>query len=340
MRLCDLVDHTSIPPRRSRGMIKNLFLLYSMFVFMDCKEPKDKIYALLGLWDRGDLPPVVPNYQLRDEVVFGDVTRRMIEQSGSLIVLGYQNTREKEALPVPSWGVKFGCRAEDLPQPFGEIFNASGRSKITIPTRISSKDDKTLCLMGRSVDVISSRTSCIGNLHGQDIRPVLQAARKLIQRQKPAGFSIDRLGLTLMAGKNWFAQPTGSHDLKNFSDMLKWIDRHHMSPPEAERFDQHQGSLDNETVRAAHCCSTIVQACSKRRFFVTDSGRLGIGPHGLEDGDVIAVLHGSHVPFALRRAGNGGYHLIGACFVDGIMAGEMVQGPDSKRQKDARFHLV
>lgn len=65
-----------------------------------------------------------------------------------------------------------------------------------------------------------------------------------------------------------------------------------------------------------------------RRFAVTRKGCFVLGPDVLQEGDVVAVLRGGKVPFLLRRVsamGNdpeGGWVLVGECYVHGLMDGE------------------
>jgi hypothetical protein len=78
--------------------------------------------------------------------------------------------------------------------------------------------------------------------------------------------------------------------------------------------------------------------CRRRRFFITSSGRFGLGPIGTKFGDQVAVLFGSAVPLVLRqdkptfyswtynwihsraslRAGEKRYSFIGQAYVDGV----------------------
>ncbi|KAK4443440.1 hypothetical protein QBC34DRAFT_311031 [Podospora aff. communis PSN243] len=62
------------------------------------------------------------------------------------------------------------------------------------------------------------------------------------------------------------------------------------------------------------------------RFFTTEKGRCGIAPGGAQVGDEVYVLCGGRVPFLLRRVAEGGFCLVGGCFVDGIMMGEALRG--------------
>jgi len=65
-------------------------------------------------------------------------------------------------------------------------------------------------------------------------------------------------------------------------------------------------------------------------------------------GDVVVVLLGGKVPFVLRQVGGEGeggqWRLIGECYVDGVMYGEMVEERDGdgerKRLETEWFDLV
>ena len=73
--------------------------------------------------------------------------------------------------------------------------------------------------------------------------------------------------------------------------------------------------------------SAVSLICSWRRFFVTGSGHMGIGPVGMRRDDVVAVLFGSTTPFVVRRVDGMAkrYKLVGECYVHGIMDGELVE---------------
>jgi hypothetical protein len=66
-----------------------------------------------------------------------------------------------------------------------------------------------------------------------------------------------------------------------------------------------------------------------RRLFFTSAGHLGLGPAGMMSGDIVVVLFGGKMPFAIRQVDNIGngehWKLIGECYVDGVMYGEMVE---------------
>ncbi|KAI6090586.1 heterokaryon incompatibility protein-domain-containing protein [Hypoxylon rubiginosum] len=61
----------------------------------------------------------------------------------------------------------------------------------------------------------------------------------------------------------------------------------------------------------------------EQRLFITKSGNLGVGPFGMAPDDYVCVIGGCDLPFILRDHGGSRWELIGACWVLGIMNGEL-----------------
>jgi hypothetical protein len=61
--------------------------------------------------------------------------------------------------------------------------------------------------------------------------------------------------------------------------------------------------------------------------FLTEDGRIGLAPSGdlVEVGDVCCIVFGASVPFLLTQAKEGRHKLIGECYINGVMGGEMMQ---------------
>jgi hypothetical protein len=66
------------------------------------------------------------------------------------------------------------------------------------------------------------------------------------------------------------------------------------------------------------------ERCHDRRFFVSETGRFGWGPDGMEEGDAIAILNGLDFPLVLRHVKEG-YEVVGDCYAHGIMLGEAME---------------
>lgn len=63
----------------------------------------------------------------------------------------------------------------------------------------------------------------------------------------------------------------------------------------------------------------------RRAAFRTEDGWIGLAPDEVAEGDVVVILSGGDVPFVLREVGDGGYVLVGECFVEGAMYGDVVK---------------
>ncbi|KAL1638758.1 hypothetical protein SLS58_008572 [Diplodia intermedia] len=73
------------------------------------------------------------------------------------------------------------------------------------------------------------------------------------------------------------------------------------------------------------------------RFFLTESNHMGLGPARMQPNDVVAIPLGSPMPFLLRPDGNN-YQLVGYCYVDGMMGGEMMERGDNNPPRWIRLN--
>ncbi|RDW57327.1 hypothetical protein BP5796_12777 [Coleophoma crateriformis] len=68
----------------------------------------------------------------------------------------------------------------------------------------------------------------------------------------------------------------------------------------------------------------VMHASYKRDFIATEHGRIGWGPEGVEEGDVIVVFQNGIVPHILRpRSSTAPMMLVGEAYIDGLMNGEV-----------------
>jgi hypothetical protein len=86
--------------------------------------------------------------------------------------------------------------------------------------------------------------------------------------------------------------------------------------------------------------TTRIRKLKSRRPFVTLKGYLGMAPSRSQAGDAVVVLYGGKVPYVLRPVPGNPDHfqLIGTCYCDGIMDGELFQ--TAKEMEDRTFILV
>ena len=62
-----------------------------------------------------------------------------------------------------------------------------------------------------------------------------------------------------------------------------------------------------------------------RNFCTTKAGRVGWASKRAMKGDIVALLYGSVVPILLRPRQDGKYECLAACYIQGIMDGEVVE---------------
>ena len=104
-----------------------------------------------------------------------------------------------------------------------------------------------------------------------------------------------------------------------------------------ELWDPNQADADNRLARSYW--ETLQIMWIKRKFFITQQGRLGLGPETMIPEDVVVIISGLAWP-AILRSINGRWLFIGLAYVHGIMDGEAV--PEHKRpgQVNEEFLLI
>lgn len=76
------------------------------------------------------------------------------------------------------------------------------------------------------------------------------------------------------------------------------------------------------------------------KLMVTHTGLLGMAPRNARKGDIVCVLLGCNIPLLLREApGRKTYQLVGECFVDGYMNGEILKEVDDGSRPVRDFRL-
>ncbi|KAL2128563.1 hypothetical protein VTI74DRAFT_9020 [Chaetomium olivicolor] len=92
-----------------------------------------------------------------------------------------------------------------------------------------------------------------------------------------------------------------------------------------------QGALD--PLRLGACQQPEQPHLTGRALFSLGGGLLGLGPKRTAVGDVVYVIAGAAVPFALRAKPDGTFTVLGECFTFGVMHGEVLEAlPEGKVQ--------
>ena len=68
---------------------------------------------------------------------------------------------------------------------------------------------------------------------------------------------------------------------------------------------------------------SVLSVMGGNKLGVTKTGWLGVFPQKTGSEDVVVVFKGGNTPFVMREDGKGQFHIIGACYIHGIMDGEL-----------------
>lgn len=93
---------------------------------------------------------------------------------------------------------------------------------------------------------------------------------------------------------------------------------------EAEIHFKMQKVMEYMKSREYKTYTALLTAFRERRAFLTEGGYVGVGPVGMQEGDIVVVLFGAYFPFVLREKEKelGYYELVGEAYCDGVMDAE------------------
>ncbi|KAF4456837.1 heterokaryon incompatibility (het-6OR allele) [Fusarium albosuccineum] len=276
----------------------------NMFRLRHATDPRDRVYAFLGLSD------VMPaDYSVNHEEAFKLWVLAGIRKSGCLSpLLRVPESGRSPTLPtwVPDW-----CATVDWKHHHAEMWRLLSYSHYkaageTVPSVRTGVTDSVLELSGLVVDQIVEVGEQLGSKEGLLNRV---AQWQAIAKHHPISSSNLHLGKlrreaawrTLLADV-WFTANS-----------------------KTGRIDP---SVDaGEVAKTMYPLGGTSEMYSRRRKgFTTTAGRLGVGSADAQVGDVVCVFLGGKMPFILRRADTGGkgvfYRFVGEAYVHGIMDGQ------------------
>lgn len=341
----------------------SLFELLLATCFNQCSDPRDKLYAVLGLakdWQgKGEL---TPDYRpdITPEKVFQRFAMWDIQKNQTLRILSCA-TENGYPSNLPSWVPDW--RAIKNPDPF---LRYSTRTKFsaatTMPLRIWFSDHgQVLNVVGEVVDAIKRigpepkfcRIITTFMMEQPNISRAKATQEWLQACQKQASDTngkmtrkrFEEFWRTMTCGLTADGHPVpaeyGGH-FEKYVDFLKHnITEIKVSSGESKEWRDSGmvigiGEDHPNWKRFALIESSLEKWSSRRRLCTTSKGGLASVPPKAQDGDLICIIYGGEVPYVLRPHAPGVYTLVGECYVDGIMHGEALSH-GGVRAKDFRL---
>ncbi|KAI0385123.1 HET-domain-containing protein [Hypomontagnella monticulosa] len=327
----------------------------------EATDPRDRIYALLGLLKpelsdpQGSGEPVVVDYRKPAAAVYADAVAHIFAQgegpyflSGVVLpgisapaphIPSLPSTTPQP--PFPSWVPDFSRQvSEKTTQPGGTLFHPPAGISASGPGAGADngrrlEDKKTLRVEGLFVDTIEdviflgeSLKSYLSQL--THIESLAKTARQRHCQLEPSIRPyVERykdeepLWKALISNKRLLSgyDPAPESYEAMYRDLLNNLAKGDDWEPTIT-YDEQDDYIRQIQSHAGH-----------QSFFTTKSGFVGTCVPNSRKGDIIAILFGSPVPFVLRPAPGTirvageekpTHYLIGVSYVSGIMAGEMV----------------
>lgn len=301
--------------------------------FRHATDPRDKIYALLGLCVPGSLPSIEKcDYDLPPVEVFCSLTIELFVSEEGLrpLVMDPRLEIERATPGMPRWAIdvaQMGGHNTDWYHIYGyEWYNACADQHIdlrALQTR-AQKDPKTLELKGVYVDTVE----VVGEPFYKPHMDIVKATHFYLEHLRtwealakqhaklgtddssklyPGGFAHREAFARVMMG-----------DLMRDSEQHgeEWATEEHV-----ERFYSHLQDGDDSDMQ-----KTAGGMMKNQNFFITKTGLMGVGHLDTKPGDEVWIFQGGRVPFTVTPREGGGpddYDFGGKCYVQGIMKGEV-----------------
>ena len=314
-------------------------------------DDRDKVYSVLGLvttWLAAT--PIAPDYTLTTLQLYAQVTEHIItSMSGSLYVLACNHLCRPG---IPSWVHDWaGEDHTDYPYETGwadimwGMYNASSK----VPATIKRHGDSILLVDGYYIDRVVATGDPMEVHDWKSSVPIWDSWTALTgvdkDPHKPyvTGGDIDNALWRCLVGNVAFNGQSADPQAFSYGTLTQ----EHYSAYEAWKKEirtavEGQWMLSMETA-AVYMVAAIT--ARHRRLFITEKGYLGMGALTTAVGDEVYVLLGSNVPFVTRTAAPPSDYgikpldlsiktltLIGECYLQGVMDGEILLDPKFRKE--------
>ena len=316
-----------------------------------CKatDPRDKVFAMIGIAKDEKTCGVVPDYSTKTTHVYQAVAMYLLKSAQPTSTLSFAGDTSPHRTPtqaqLPSWVPDWSQRSAR--PPFAPPYFAAGNTTTKFHL---SKSQQLLTVHGKIIDTIitvgafKDRCSLYENMNNHSseqknkvgswlIENYLELAHSLSNYPYPTGEPIEEvLWRTWTCNRTIEGGTPPSSFGETFAALRTCLELSSSaaeiirSNPEANAHWQAFFAKASSFIGATNRWAVQLNLC------VTKNRYLGHAPITADVGDLICVVLGAGAPFVIRpvpnSAGNGNmYRLIGECYVHGMMNGEAMLMP-------------
>ncbi|KAF2140653.1 uncharacterized protein K452DRAFT_319554 [Aplosporella prunicola CBS 121167] len=312
-----LIPILSTRGRYQAGIRHDLFLQRHTCCQLQATNPRDLIYALIGILRDHESAKFMVNYSQPTEEVFAQAAFYSMLQNGWKVLLGQRHRAPGIPTWLPDW---FVSSAVDN-SVWVELRRKMERYKLYSASREHApffrlEKDTLLLAKGLKVGTI------------QDVGPVLNASNflqtveqwsKLLgtpnfhpKTPPPIGSLEDAFWRALTCDTSRDVEDISWNPYRRLGVSRDYSAFYEWWTDVRGGFLSHPSSWGSD-VWTANCY---------HRMFLTEECRIGIAPGNACAGDEVHVLVGSNVPFILRRGHVEESYVVGDCYLHGVMDGE------------------
>jgi Heterokaryon incompatibility protein (HET) len=309
------------------------------------ENPRDKVYAALGMSKDADLVPV--DYEMNASELFTVTSRKWIEEKGDLYFLNYCTLSPWAG--VPSWAVDWGTPTYRIP--FSRDNGCVRKEKIYC----AGGDDAPVCFRfeGGSILILTGfswDTVTFVGVHESDDRSYIMEMLKahtleeLVTLQQRSSLKArDEQNLLVHWLQGWIDHQREANEYPGISRVKVGNDHEDHAFYKyttedvgdalrrviiADALMSNDGTFVGRAGRRRRfkilswMRNTVPSTLPGRTFIASRQGFMGLAPIESRVGDVICIIVGNETPLILRPKGEDKWTLVGECYIHGIMDGE------------------
>lgn len=323
----------------------NLEMLLKRTMAFYATDPRDKVFALLGLAHESDRLEIFPDYSKSLEQVYAELAVYLISSNINIIYFNTNSPNEAHPSWVPDWSWlnrRWPLWTPSLYKAAGNTTQA-GRfsedlSTFTVPALLIDYVDVTDESVPRGADKIEYNESHLSLIIGNIESLLRKAIDKNPSNTKLAELDpekSDALWRTLVVNKegSTLAFPA----LERYGEMFKVSRGRSQVPAEFQPELLLEEQRKKAFVRPYE--EDVQMTMSDQRFFITRKGHIGVGPRHLQEDDLVVVFWGADMPCVLREQGGGHARFLGAAYVHGVMDGEAFEHIETNEELQEQSEL-